>query len=250
MKSNHSVKLMKLEWEAKATGNALNWIDRRRPNWDVETFFKVGEREGAELAKLGIDHLAFDPAEKRILDIGCGVGRLIPGLAKYFTGEIWGLDISEEMIRQGDRLCPVKRAQFVVGNGKNLEGLNDDYFDYVFSYIVFQHFPSTRLVWSYLQDVYRVTRPGGAFQLHFRRRHIGGVKGRILDLVPPGALMPAWRIWRVFHGSFQPPDESGAAVLPSEAVKRAAGIGFVDLKVLPDLMSAAGTRFWLLGKKR
>jgi len=45
-----------------------------------------------------------DPKKMRILEIGCGAGRMTKYLAELF-GEVHGVDVSDEMVRVGrDRL--------------------------------------------------------------------------------------------------------------------------------------------------
>ncbi len=40
-----------------------------------------------------------DPKQMRIIEIGCGAGRLTQALSKFF-GEVHALDVSGEMVRQ------------------------------------------------------------------------------------------------------------------------------------------------------
>ena len=49
----------------------------------------------------------FDPAGKAVLDVGCGYGGVLAGLAeKYPLGSALGIDLDEDMIRAGQAKCP------------------------------------------------------------------------------------------------------------------------------------------------
>ena len=47
------------------------------------------------------------------------------------------------------------------GNGPDLAQFADNYFDFVYSYAVFQHIPSRDVVFEYLTEARRVLKPGG-----------------------------------------------------------------------------------------
>jgi SAM-dependent methyltransferase len=50
-----------------------------------------------------------------------------------------------------------------VGNGVDLSAYPDASFDFVFSYIVFQHIPDVNVTLKYIREAGRVLRPGGSF---------------------------------------------------------------------------------------
>ena len=85
-------------------------------------------RRRAELALRitdpALERLGVDPAGKRVLEIGCGMGRLFPGLAERFD-DVWGIDISSTMIARGRKHCPVQ-ATWLIGDGRSLPGVKDD----------------------------------------------------------------------------------------------------------------------------
>ena len=140
------------------------------------------------MVKPALKRLGFSPSGKCILDIGCGVGRLFPGFAELF-GEIWGIDVSPEMIAQGRKLCPVSQGRLLLGSGGDLKGIEGSSVDYCFSYIVFQHFPNAGILWRYLDEVHMVLKPGGAVQLHFRSSEPLSLKKRV-ERILPASLRP------------------------------------------------------------
>ena len=61
--------------------------------------------------------------------------------------EVWGLDVSGEMISQAMRLNHTfKNVKFVKGNGRDLTAFPDEFFDFIFSTITFQHIPEKRII--------------------------------------------------------------------------------------------------------
>ena len=97
----------------------------------------------------------------RALEIGCGPGRVLLPMSLRF-GEIHGVDISAEMIRLArERLASAPNARVQVNNGVDLGAFADEWFDFVYSYAVFQHIPSLEIVLGYLRETRRVLRPGG-----------------------------------------------------------------------------------------
>ena len=102
-----------------------------------------------------------ESARWRALEIGCGPGRLRRPLSRHFA-EIHGVDVSDEMIRLAERkLVNVPNAMPRVTEGTDLAIYPDEFFDFVYSFAVFQHIPRRDPVFSYLTESRRVLKPGG-----------------------------------------------------------------------------------------
>jgi SAM-dependent methyltransferase len=54
----------------------------------------------------------------RVLDIGCGTGRLTIPLQRLSGAEVWGLDLSEEMLAQAKRKEGAAAVRWVLGMPK------------------------------------------------------------------------------------------------------------------------------------
>ena len=139
-------------------------IKKLKNNYDVEKYWSWRAKIGEELKDEYLSVLTFDPKtplknkvmdytqkklmaailrnenlhDKRILEIGCGVGRWV-NFFKERGAEYYGVDISPEMIRiitskykniHVKRYTPNNRIDFP-----------DNYFDYVFSITVIHHNP-------------------------------------------------------------------------------------------------------------
>src|ERR1700683_4321223 len=104
------------------------------------------------------------PGEMRVLEIGCGVGRVTRALANLF-GEVHAVDVSGEMVRQAALALRDRPNAFVYqNNGKDLTVVPALPFDFAFSSIVFQHIPSREVIENYVREVHRLLRPGALFK--------------------------------------------------------------------------------------
>jgi SAM-dependent methyltransferase len=107
------------------------------------------------------------PPARRALEIGCGPGRLMKPLSRYFA-EIHGVDVSDEMIRLArERLRGIPNAFPRATDGASLGHFADESLDFVYSYAVFQHIPSRAVVLQYMRETCRVLKPGGIFRGQF-----------------------------------------------------------------------------------
>ena len=115
-----------------------------------------------------MDACGWSPGSKgRVLDFGWGIGRLSRVLGSYFE-EVYGVDISEEMIRLANKHTP--SCKFFVNQTDDLRLFKDDFFEFVYSNIVLQHQRSKDLAKAYFKEFIRVTRPKGmiVFQIPYK----------------------------------------------------------------------------------
>ena len=142
-------------WDRSAEVNFVHAIADQN---DSETF----ETSGAEVAARVLSHTR---PGARVLEVGCGAGRVMQHLSEQ-AAEIHGIDISAEMVSLGaERLKHLANVHFHHGNGYDLGSLDDASFDVVYSVISFQHMPKTT-AYNYMVEVERVLVPGGWFWLH------------------------------------------------------------------------------------
>jgi ubiquinone/menaquinone biosynthesis C-methylase UbiE len=163
---NWQLQKMRKEWDARARENARYYVNTARASWTDEEFFSSGEQTVAEEILTDMTNICQgrNPREMRVLEIGCGVGRVTLPLSQLF-GEVYGVDISSEMIRQaGVTLAERPNAHVFQNNGMDLKVLPALEFDFAFSTIVFQHIPRREVIESYVREVCRVLRPGALFK--------------------------------------------------------------------------------------
>jgi len=103
--------------------------------------------------------LQIEPTD-RVLEIGCGVGRIGRELAPL-CAEWHGSDISGNMIRFARaRTEDIPNIILHELPEPNLSIFNDGYFDCVYSTIVFMHLDKAEM-FNYMRETYRVLAPGG-----------------------------------------------------------------------------------------
>ncbi len=101
------------------------------------------------------------------LEIACGHGRhTYQLLSEYPECVVTAQDINQENIDSvKGRFEGDSRVSPLLGNGYDLTPLRDESFTLVFSYDAMVHFDD-EVVFSYLQEIVRVLKPGGRALLH------------------------------------------------------------------------------------
>lgn len=210
---------MRRDWNRRAQDNALHFVNNSRENWDEEGFFATGEENLRDQVANDMDRICQgrDPAGMRVLEIGCGVGRMTRALAGVF-GEVHGVDVSEEMVRRARQfLRDVPNAHVHWNSGIDLRVLGSRKFDFAYSFIVFQHVPSLAVIDGYVGEVSRLLRRGSLFKFQ-----VQGYEGL-------GASRLGRDTWL------------GASVSETEAAAMAARHGFV----LQESAGAGTQYYWL-----
>jgi len=138
---------------------------KRGQKWDIEAFYRSGQREIGHLMHFLENH-GITIAKQHALDFGCGAGRLTQALADYFE-EVIGIDIAESMIELGHKRNPrPDRVTYLHNSDPNLKKLDSESIDLIYSNITLQHIPPVHIR-AYLREFMRVLRPEGllVFQL-------------------------------------------------------------------------------------
>jgi SAM-dependent methyltransferase len=130
-----------------------------------EEFFRDGETFVRYL--LATIERNIDPQflPKRILDFGCGVGRLLVPFARV-AEEVVGLDVSLSMLEEARRNCEERQLRNIclLPSDDDLTALSGT-FDLIQSFIVFQHIPVQRGR-AIFGKLLRHLRPGGVGAIH------------------------------------------------------------------------------------
>lgn len=116
----------------------------------------------------------FQP-DDRIIDIGCGAGRIALGLCELGYRYVMGIDISKAMIKEARKVARFGEwsVSFKVGNALNLE-FEDGLFDQaVFGFNGLMQIPGRENRLQALREIRRILSPGGRliFTAH-DREHI------------------------------------------------------------------------------
>jgi SAM-dependent methyltransferase len=157
---------MRRDWDARAKENARHYVDTSRTDWTDDEFFRSGEKAIAEDILTDMVNVCQgkDPKSMRVLEIGCGAGRLTRALSNLF-GEVHAVDVSGEMVEQAKRgLADRPNAHIYQNNGCDLSVIPPLEFDFAYSAIVFQHIPSREVIETYVKEVNRLLRAGALFK--------------------------------------------------------------------------------------
>jgi len=164
--SNPNPRRMKEDWNARARQNARWFINTVHDRQADGEFDRTGRLEAERLVRADLPLLTQgrDPRCLRLLEIGCGIGRMTRPLAEIF-GEVYATDVSGEMIVRGRRrLRDCANVIFAETNGVDFSAFADRFFDVIFCAFVYQHVPTADAIRANLADAYRVLRAGGIFK--------------------------------------------------------------------------------------
>ena len=148
---------MRRDWDRRAGENAPFFIACGTSESD-EAFWASGENELSTVILHGVD---LEPRAS-VLEIGCGMGRLLRPLSRR-AARVIGVDISPEMVERAVvALRDLHNVEVFATRGK-LDRVATASIDFVFSFIVFQHIPSRKAIAAYVAEASRVLKGGGVF---------------------------------------------------------------------------------------
>ena len=105
-----------------------------------------------------------DAKDMTVLEIGCGVGRIVIPMSKFF-GKVVGIDVSDEMIELAkEKTSKILNCKFFSNNGSDLSSFSENSFDFCYSIIVFQHIPEKEIIKNYIHEVYRILKNNSCFR--------------------------------------------------------------------------------------
>lgn len=166
--------------------------DKRGGRWDVDEFLALGRRDVAR-ARAWLAGLGLPTTWERVLDFGCGAGRLSQALAEH-ADEVVGVDVSTPMLDTARALDRSDgRCRFVLNDAPDLHVFPSDSFDLVYSELVLQHLPR-RVVADYLAEFVRVLRPGAVALVQCTVRPLWTTKGVVWRFAPGGLVRFAQRV--------------------------------------------------------
>jgi len=165
-------KLMKSDWNARANYD-VKFSIRAVDSQTDKDFWNSGLADseliiGRNTNRYDMIMQSRDPKNLKALEIGCGIGRILIPMAGIF-GEVIGIDISNEMVKLGkEKISDIKNCNILENSGSDLSFLEDNYFDFCYSFIVFQHIPKKSIVADYMAEISRVLKSNGVFRFQVR----------------------------------------------------------------------------------
>ena len=128
-------------------------------------FFASGEEHVAAVLKQCQERFGVPPTLGRCLDFGCGTGRLVLPFARRFA-QVTGVDVSPTMLAEARVNCTAAQLGNVdlVHGDDALSAVSGTY-DFIHSFIVFQHIPVDRGL-ALIERLVGMLAVGGQGMLH------------------------------------------------------------------------------------
>ncbi|MCB0334081.1 MAG: methyltransferase domain-containing protein, partial [Bdellovibrionales bacterium] len=149
--------MMRDEWNRRVDHDYRFWMSDGYSSDEV--MWQAGERDFGIITK----GLA-DTKEKTILELGCGVGRLLHAAIPVYH-KVIGVDVSTSALHKADELLGKHdNLQLIAGNGIDLSEIPSSSIDVLFSFAAITSVP-TEVIAGYLREMHRVMKPEGVVRL-------------------------------------------------------------------------------------
>lgn len=111
---------------------------------------------------------AVPPEQLRVLEFGCGVGRMMRGFRECGVVNIDGVDISAKMVELAQATPDLSGSRFFVSSGDDLGDVPSGCYDLVYSVLVFQHLCNRFLRLKLLEQIQARLAENGVFIVNFQ----------------------------------------------------------------------------------
>lgn len=152
---------MRDDWDRRVQHDYRFWIandiSRESLMWEE------GERDFAQM----LEGVPVAPGQVA-LEIGCGVGRMVPAAARRF-GSVIGVDVSPRAIAKAQELqraasLGTASTSLIATSGVDVSQIASQSIDFIWSFAALPHMP-TRVFAAYLCEIRRILRAGGCARL-------------------------------------------------------------------------------------
>jgi len=136
---------------------AQKLIDKTRDDYNLiaDQFASTRHYVWGDFAKITE---SVDFANKKVLDLGCGNGRIFEFLSEKPISAYYGIDQSEKLIKISQKKYPA--GHFTIGNILETPYENDQ-FDIVICLATLHHIPARKHRNQAIREIYRILKPGG-----------------------------------------------------------------------------------------
>ena len=175
MKRPSKTYLQEKTWEQKAQENPLYGVMSHEEFLDsnaepTEEELKIFYDRGREMVSQWImpwlQKTKFD-SDMRVLEFGCGMGRLTNAIAEQHPpSNVFGIDISKTMVTHAKKNTVDGCTYDAIGDDGKFP-YEDESFDRIYSYAVFQHISTKSVVENSIREIARVLKTDGHVKLNF-----------------------------------------------------------------------------------
>jgi 2-polyprenyl-3-methyl-5-hydroxy-6-metoxy-1,4-benzoquinol methylase len=122
-------------------------------------FLRTGRREDPDRADL---------SQLRVLDFGCGVGRVMEAFAARGAATVDGVDISEAMLAHARASPLLGRSRFFLSRGDDAGEAAEGAYDIAYSFLCLHHIPMRQTRIAILRTLARALGPDGMVFLELK----------------------------------------------------------------------------------
>ena len=166
-----SIDWTKSQWNEKLTD--CGFFSLKKSEFFEEKNLKKGESYYSLIineleSKFGNVFQRKNFSDMNVLEIGCGIGQVLPYMSKIF-GRVIGIDISIDRVRTANELNKdTFNCQIYENNGIDLSVFPNEFFDFCYVIESFRWIPSKEIVSSFIQEVSRVLKKNCLFKFQIR----------------------------------------------------------------------------------
>jgi ubiquinone/menaquinone biosynthesis C-methylase UbiE len=181
---------------------------------------------------------------RRVLDVGCGTGRLVTALAERYASKVWGVDVSPEMLAVARRRIPAGVA-LKEAAAERLP-FRDGWFERVTMTLVAHHLDRPRA----FAEARRVLGPEGRLAIltfdpaSFERYYLNAFFPSILEIdrerFPTAAALERDALGAGFRSVSVTPHERRATISREQALAKIRGRHISTFQLVPREEYAAG----------
>ena len=168
--------------------DVIAFFDRLAPQWDADMI------KSDQIIETILQNAEVQPG-KRILDVACGTGVMIPYYLEKNVQSVTAIDISPEMAKIAQRKFPQANVEIICGDVETAEFPNN--FDCIVIYNAFPHFPEPE---NLIRVLSGMLNPGGTLTVAhgmsreaIDRHHEGGASQVSIGLMSEHALGAMFR---------------------------------------------------------
>jgi len=207
----------------------FGWFDNTK---DMESSFIRGTWDFIVHIANPLAPLLKNPEEKVALEIGHGGGRILAAASRCFR-QVIGVDIHDQNIKVEGALRDRGACNIVLlrTDGATLPVISEQV-DCVYSFIVLQHVEKYAVFSRYVEEAFRVLKPGGVAVLYFGRKYRWSFNRSSRVLYAFDRLIEPFLLRGGFEEIAAPVNSTNLRVSLSHAKWLAASVGFTVVRTL------------------